>query len=167
MCKSAELWFSNLKSKFHKCFKKIRQTNKPKISEISRLLDQRRTILASYKSASLGNREKLEESLKRIEDVICNLTSEQNRDNVVNNFSKLDGGDGSVNTNGVWNLKKRCFPNNKVSLPIAKKDCNGTLVTGGEQLKELYLKTFIHRLRSRPMKEDFEYLKGLLISILF
>ena len=161
VCQSAEMWFSNLKSKFHKCFKKIRLTSKPKMSEISKLLDQRRTILASCKSASLENREKLEESRKRIEEVICNLTSEQNRDKVVNNFSKLDGGDGSVNTNGVWNLKKKCFPNTKGSLPIAKKDCNGTLITGGEQLKELYLKTFIHRLRSRPIKEDFKYLQEL------
>ena len=66
-----------------------------------------------------------------------------------------------VNMNDMWKIKRKDFPKNKESLPFAKKNCDGKLVSSHHQLKELYLDTFIHRLRHRPIKKDFSYLKFL------
>ena len=66
-----------------------------------------------------------------------------------------------MNTNSVWSLKRKVFPKNKESLPFAKKNCDGKLISSHKQLKDLYLDTFVHRLRHRPIKKDFSYLKAL------
>ena len=49
----------------------------------------------------------------------------------------------------------------KSSFPVGKKDIKGNLITNHEGLKKLYLRTYINRLRNRPMKEGFEDLKEL------
>ena len=46
--------------------------------------------------------------------------------------------DGSINVSGVWKIKKKIFPKNMKTLPIAKKDVNGRLVSNPEELKTLY-----------------------------
>ena len=61
----------------------------------------------------------------------------------------------------MWNIKRKIFPNNKEPLPYAKKDCDGKVITSQHLIKSLYLDTFIHRLRHRPMNEDYRKLKQL------
>ena len=61
---------------------------------------------------------------------------------------------------GVWKIKKKVFPKCSESLPFAKKDFNGKLVSSQKELKNLYLDTFTHRLRHRPMREDYEHLRS-------
>ena len=59
------------------------------------------------------------------------------------------------------------FPKNKETLPFAKQDFNGKLISSQKNLKILYLDTFVHRLRSRPMKEYLIWLKNLKKRALF
>ena len=42
---------------------------------------------------------------------------------------------------------------------MGKKDKFGNIVTNHEGLKNLYLKTYLHRLRNRPIKEEYEEMK--------
>ena len=42
---------------------------------------------------------------------------------------------------------------------MGKKDKAGNIVTNHEGLKDLYLKTYLHRLRNRPIKKEFEATK--------
>ena len=44
---------------------------------------------------------------------------------------------------------------------MSKKDSKGKLVSSPEELKNLYIDTYIHRLRHRPIKPGFELLKIL------
>ena len=63
--------------------------------------------------------------------------------------------------------KRKLFPKNKESLPFAKQDFDGNLITSQHGLKTLYQETFIHRLRYRPIKNELshlEILKGELFS---
>ena len=83
------------------------------------------------------------------------------RDTIVGNFKHLDNTDGTTNTNGMWNLMKKTFPKHVKPLPVAKKDVDGRLVTSQNELKDLYLKTFKHRLRHRPIKNDLKDLENL------
>ena len=61
----------------------------------------------------------------------------------------------SKNVNGMWALKKKVFPRNPPNLPVAKKDVSGRIITSHEDLKTLYLDTFVHRLRPRPIREEY------------
>ena len=62
---------------------------------------------------------------------------------------------------GVWNIKKKVFPKNAESLPFAKKDTKGKVISSQNELKKLYLDTFTQRLRPRPIKPDFDQIKVL------
>ena len=73
------------------------------------------------------------------------------------------GGD-KQNLNGggrraIWNILKRKYPKNDIAVPVGKKDRAGNIVTNHEGLKHLYLNTYVHRLRDRPIKEEFKILK--------
>jgi hypothetical protein len=63
--------------------------------------------------------------------------------------------------NKLWNLLKRKYPKCATPVPVAKKDKSGNLITNHNGLKDLYLKTYTHRLRNRPIKHDFEEIKSL------
>ena len=69
--------------------------------------------------------------------------------------------DGTTIVNGIWNLKKKIFPKHANLLPVAKKNIEGRLVTAPNELKELYAKTFKHRLRHRPINDDLKNLEAL------
>ena len=56
---------------------------------------------------------------------------------------------------------KRKFPKITPAIPVAKKDRSGNLITNPMGLKHLYLETYIHRLRNRPIKTDFQEIKDL------
>ena len=77
------------------------------------------------------------------------------------NFQSLTDQSELLQTQGMWNIKRKVFPKNKESLPYAKKTCDGKIITSQSQIKSLYLDTFVHRLRHRPIKENFGYLKTL------
>ena len=72
---------------------------------------------------------------------------------------------GSFNINGMWNIKKKVFPKIAQSKPTGKKNIAGQIITNPDGLKKLYLETFVHRLRHRPIREDLEELKSLKESL--
>ena len=54
-------------------------------------------------------------------------------------------------------MKTKLLPT-KYDPPQAKKDVAGNLITAVAPLKKLYLSTYIHRLRHRPIREDLKEL---------
>ena len=152
-------WFKSLNNFFHKSFKKIRYNGKVKETEINKLLDLRRETLHKLKKCKENTKKELEEKLDELEDQISEEIAAENRTKVVDNFKELSNPDGLINTNGMWNIKRKMFPKNKESLPFAKQDFDGNLITSQSKLKTLYLETFVHRLRSRPIKQELMTLR--------
>ena len=70
------------------------------------------------------------------------------------NFQKLNQNEGDSFSHGIWSLKKKAFPKIAPSVPAAKIDVNGRMVTDQAGIKKLYLETFTHRMRHRPSTED-------------
>ena len=91
-----------------------------------------------------------------MEKDLASIIQEQNLETVKDTLGVLDGTNGTVNHKGLWKLKKKVDPKVKTSLPIGKKNTEGRIVTNPDELKELYLQTFIHRLRERPIKKGYE-----------
>ena len=76
-------------------------------------------------------------------------------------FRDLTDTDGSIHINGLWSLKNKTFPKNTKPLPCAKRDVENRIISSQSELKTLYLETFRHRLRHRPIKDDLYYLLTL------
>ena len=107
------------------------------------------------------SKSQLDAKLTLIENQISENVAEENRSKIKEHFQKLSNPDGLLNTNGMWSIKRKMFPKNRETLPFAKQDFDGKLITSQESLKTLYLETFEHRLRSRLMKVDLQWLRKL------
>ena len=153
--KQARNWRKLLDKYFHKSFKKVRISRKPskKKSEISDLMDKRKNL----KNKVVVD-ENDEEEILNIEEMIADKCLEANRKNVVDNFKGMERNDGNIHHQGIWKMKKKYFPKLKPTLPVAKKNLKGQLITNPEELKELYLNTFKYRLRHRPVQPEYEEL---------
>ena len=144
---------------FHQSFRKIRITKNQKETEISKLFDRKFQLKEKLKV--LGGDESVENELSEIEKEIANEISLENRNKIVEALKTLTDTDGTANVNGLWNLKRKIFPKNITPLPVAKKDVDGRIISSQGELKKLYLDTFKHRLRHRPIKDDLEYIGSL------
>ena len=107
-----------------------------------------------------------EEELEQVEKEIARASEEENKEKIMNNFKEFADKQGSFNINGMWNIKKKIFPKIAQSKPTGKKNMAGQIITNPDGLKKLYLETFVHRLRYRPIREDLEEIKTL-TEILF
>ena len=63
----------------------------------------------------------------------------------MNNWARLNG---SVSKVGIRKVKPKILP------PMAKRDTAGNLITEVAPLKQLYLQTYIHRLRDREIRDE-------------
>ena len=61
----------------------------------------------------------------------------------------------------MWRIKQKICPRYEFTPPVAKMDASGNLVTNQNELKQLYVTTYKHRLRHREMKTTLSYLKDL------
>ena len=142
-----ESWLNELSRIFQRSFKKIR------VTETSELLDKRSELIQKLKLNP--DDKELEEELEVVVRQVTEAVSKENLEKIKRNFGHLDQSNGESFANGVWNVKKKEFPKVATIPPAAKIDVNGRLVTDPENLKKLYLDTFTHRLRQRPVKEDY------------
>ena len=119
--RQGELWFTQLQKSFHKSFKKVRYNGKIKETEISKLFDVRRRLVQDIKKCKDDTKNRLEENLASVESEIADNVAEDNLKKIKENFQHLSNPDGLVNTNGMWNIKRKNFPKNRESLPFAKQ----------------------------------------------
>ena len=96
----------------------------------------------------------MKDSLDSLEIKISKLVSKDNRDKLYENFQKLDQTEGENFSHGLWTIKNKEFPKITSSFPAAKVDANGRRVTDPNGIKDLYLDTFCHRMRHRPIKDE-------------
>ena len=158
-------WLKELNNIFHRCFKKIRVSNKVKEIQSSLLLKQRTDLIQEIKRCPENTQ--LKEQLDKVTSDLADIVSEENRDKLFKNFKSLDQSEGENFAQGIWNLKKKEFLKILPSVPAAKTDINGRTVTDPTSIKKLYLDTFCHRLCERPIKDDNAELFKLQQNLLF
>ena len=109
-------------------------------------------------------KKRIEDRIKEIERDIGNEVVDDYHKEIIETIEGLGGDDTSLDGSGrkkLWNLLKRKFPKVQSTFPVGKKDEKGNLITNHIGLKKLYLRTYMNRLRNRPMKEQFEELREL------
>ena len=98
-----------------------------------------------------------EESKLKLEEItkkISQLEAEENRNKLVKHFKELGENPESVNMQQVWKTLKRLWPKAGSSLPVAKKNHKGKIVSAPKDIKSLLAREYKDRLRKRPMRPD-------------
>ena len=107
---------------------------------------------------------KIEERILKIEEEIGDEIASKFYKDIVTTLKDLGDEDDTLSGSGrkkVWSLMKKRYPKVTPVIPVGKKDKGGNVVTNHVGLKHLYLDTYIHRLRNRPMKTDNQEIKDL------
>ena len=161
-------WFKEFNNILHKCFRKVRIVNNKKKEncEANSLLTERVELQKKVKAVIIDDdiKKQIEHRIAQIEEEIEKEVTEESVQEIVDALKELGGDKQSLGGNGrrqMWKLLKKYSPKSTPSVPVGKKDSSGNLITNHEGLKKLYLKTYVHRLRNRTIKEDFADLKEL------
>ena len=145
----------------HECFTKIRVGRKRNETELGQKMKIRDQLKAWINSTtSVNNKIVLQKELLGVESDISEMCAQQNVEKIrdqIGNLSNLKGGFSGI---GMWKLKKKLLPPSR-DPPMAKRDASGNIITAPEALKKLYLETYVHRLRHRPIMPGLEALKQL------
>ena len=162
------MWLKHFNSILHKCFKKVRivNSNKKDMGGNKNLFVERINLLKKIKSAKLDGKQKneAENRVREIEEEIGEEVSEENMKTLKETLQLMGGDSDSVNGKDrkqIWNLLKTKYPKILPAVPTGKKDHKGNIVTNHSGLKKLYLQTYEHRLRNRPIRKDFEEIMQL------
>ena len=166
--KQTKIWQKIFNSLLYKCFKKVRivgknekEEHKMKIFEMMKEMTHKKKQLKKT-NINIEMKEMIKSRIKAIEDDIKREVSEENIKHVMESLRELGGEGNSLKGEGrnkMWKILQKNYPKHSSAVPVGKKDRSGNIITNHTELKHLYLKTYMNRLRSRPMKPEFEELK--------
>ena len=146
-----------LKSHVQASFKKIRINGKKCTKKInpkmSSLIDERNKLVKS----SLSDIEKIQ--VEKLEKTISSMQAEDNYLLIMKNFKRFSDNPENINLQEIWKILKTIGPKHGSTLPIAKKDHKGVLISDPKEIKKLLAKEYRQRLRSRPLRPDLIDLK--------
>ena len=134
-------WLKRLNTIIHRNFKKIRITSKQKDDKIQKLISLRR-----------------EDNSTINEEEISNLISERNRKIILDQVSCSADLTGNLSRLKMWKVKQKVCPKIDINLPVAKYDESGNFISNSDEMKNLYVRVYKHRLRHRDIKHGFEQL---------
>ena len=110
----------------------------------------------------------IEKRIQEIEENIGNEIALNFHNEMIDTIRKLGGDETNLDGSGrnkMWKIFKKKMPKVKSAFPVGKKDQKGNIITNHIGLKNLYLNTYKDRLKNRPMKEDFNELKDLKVTL--
>ena len=146
-------WQKELSSTCSKAFKKIRIKRKnvvPLKGEMSKLINQRNIF------ANSSDKVEKDRKLQELNNEISYLEAEENRNKLMDNFKQISDNRENINVSKMWKLLNKLWPKNSNSLPTAKKNHRGKIVSGPLEIKLLLAKEYKDRLRCRPIRPDMK-----------
>ena len=159
-------WLKTFNCVLYKCFKKIRVVKKDKIKNKKVTLFEEHNKLKNETKIDILTDEmknRINIRIAQIEEEIADEICEEFVKEIEDVLNEIGGDKQNLNGGGrraIWEILKRKYPKNTIVVPVGKKDRAGNIVTNHNGLKHLYLETYVHRLRSRPIKEEFENMKA-------
>ena len=110
------------------------------------------------------NQDKIEE----LNELISDIEAKENREIIMENFKHYSDNPESINLSNMWKIVRKLWPKCGSTLPTAKKNHRGQIISGPSELKKLLAKEYKERLRSRPVRPDlleFEERKTLIFKM--
>ena len=86
---------------------------------------------------------------------------DKNKDIASEYLGKINDPITGINIAKTWNLKKKLAPKNSIDPPMAKKYAFGNLVTDKDNLENLYLQTYVDRLKPNMIVDGLENLEDM------
>ena len=140
-----EKWKKSLDFHIKKSFRKIKvKKNKPNHSAADSLIDKRNTMTNS------GNNNTFEI------DALIAQTILKEEINKAQEFKKFCNLTGTICLQKMWKMKKKLWPKKKTSLPTAKRNHKGRLITSPKELMLTLHKEYQDRLRPRKIKQGLK-----------
>ena len=161
--KSCNRWLSILNTIIKKCFRKIRIKKQVPNKELEKLFEKKEAI-KTYLTLNDNTDEKYYEKKEELENVfedIAEICAKDNKDTVKRYLGETDDGIDGFNQAKTWALKKKLSPKNIEEPPMAKKDKQGNLITDKKLLENLYMDTYVERLKPNEMVPGLENLENL------
>ena len=159
-------WLKILNDIIRKSFRKIRISKSKLPPELEILFKKKESLKQKiHEEDAADNIDGVMELEDRLEEVIEEISAiccQRNRD-IVKEYvgNKDEFGDDPHNQLKTWRLKKKLAPKHAEEAPTAKINSEGELVTEKDKLEELYLKTYIERLKPNETQEDLKDIKEL------
>lgn len=163
-------WKKVFNSLLYKCFRKVRIVSKRKKDETkTKIFENLKEIAEMKKELKVVEideemRFKIQDRIKQIEEEVEREVSEEYLKEIMETLRELGGEENSISGEGrkkMWKLLKRNYPKIVPAVPVGKKDRKGNIITNHKGLKDLYLQTYINRLRNRPIMPGFEDIKKM------
>ena len=144
-----ENWRRVLNSHCSMNFKKIRikrkNKTKPLKSSISKMINLRNSLIMKKENPS---------KIENLNKAISDIEAEENRQIIMDNFNSNSENPEKINLNQMWKTVRKIWPKCGTTLPTAKKNHRGKIISGPTELKRLLAKEYKERLRSRPVRPD-------------
>ena len=153
LLQNVENWRKILNSFCKKSFKKIRIKKnqiKPVDKAISSLIDKRNSLVRSSGE---------EDMIESIDTQIADIEASNNREKIMKNFQFYSQNPENIQMQKMWKILKNICPKLKPTLPTAKRNHKGKIVSGKYELKNLLAQEYKNRLRTRPMRKDYKSIK--------
>ena len=156
----SKIWEKELNRIFFKAFQKkqIVNSNKKSSSLNSLLLEERRNLIRKMARCQTPE---LSLKISELEEKIGEENIKMNTYNMRTQLSSCSNFVTIQNTNGCWSLVRKTRPKYLPTVPVGKINSEGNMITDQKGLKELYLDTFLWRLRDRPIRPDMKDLQSV------
>ena len=166
-------WLKIFNSILYKCFKKVRivGSKKHEQKDINKDLFERVKLQKELHSGSIDEdtRNKIKNRIIEVENKIEIEMGDENLSEIVKTLRYLGGNERQLGPNGrkqLWKILKEKYPTKITpAVPIGKKDRRGNVITNYEGLKQLYLETYTHRLRNRPINPELHDLQQMKMKL--
>ena len=156
LLEQVDKWRKTLDDSCKKSFRKIRMKKrniKPLKECVSKLIDERNDL------CSKPNDPEIQEKIFEISHAIADEEARENRDIILKIFKEISEDPDKINLQQMWKMSKKLWPKNIISLPTAKRNHMGKIVTGPRDVRNVLAKEYKNRLRSRPMRPDLIKMK--------
>ena len=148
--KSVDRFLKRLNDVVHKCFRKVRITEKAN-TEYEDLIKQRNSLRKKHDNESI-------EELKVIEDKLADLCAKANKDKIEEELNGIKYDEGGIHSGKLWKLRKKLFPNSR-DPPTAMLDKDENLVTSEAEIEKLAIETYVERLSNREMRPNLQAIR--------
>ena len=82
------------------------------------------------------------------------MEAEINRNQIFEHFKSFSEDPGNINVQEMWKTMNKLWPKNESTIPTAKKNHQGRLVSSPHELKSRLAKEYKEMLRTRPVRPD-------------
>ena len=140
------------------------------MNDTDKLIKERISLKNEIKANQIDDdlKARIENRIEQIENEIGDTIAKDFLQEIAKTIKELGGESEALNGAGrkkLWKILKKNHPKMKHAIPVGKRDRKGNMISNHMGLKHLYLETYKHRLRNRPILEDLQGLKDLKMKL--